>query len=63
MAILAPYAPDDPLLAQLIADLRQQDEIVIERLPGETCHDGPPADRQLTYRQGQWGIEIFSKDG
>lgn len=63
MAILAPYAPEDPGLTQLIADLRQQGEIVIEQLPGETRYDGPPADRQLCNRQGQWRIEIFNKDG
>ncbi|HQO29274.1 MAG TPA: ATP phosphoribosyltransferase regulatory subunit, partial [Accumulibacter sp.] len=63
MAILAPYAPEDGALAMQIADLRHRGEIVIERLPGEAAYDGPPADRQLCCRQGEWRVEVLNKDG
>ncbi len=63
MAILAPYAPEDGALAMQITDLRHRGEIVIERLPGEAAYDGPPADRQLCCRQGEWRVEVLNKDG
>ncbi|HMW16401.1 MAG TPA: ATP phosphoribosyltransferase regulatory subunit [Accumulibacter sp.] len=62
-AILAPYAPQDTVLRLTIAELRQQGEIVIERLPGDTDDVRPSVDRQLICRQGQWLVEDLNRNG
>ena len=56
-AIIAPYADSHPLLIQVIAALREQGEIVVELLPGETHVEGLVCDRQLVECNGQWIIE------
>ncbi len=56
-AILAPYAGDDTLLAARITELRTQNEVVVERLPGEQNFEGPQCDRELVARNGQWIIQ------
>lgn len=62
-AILAPSTAADPALRQTIAALRQQGQIVVELLPGETDSEGPLCDRRLVDRDGQWQIEIINRDG
>ncbi|MBI4740556.1 MAG: ATP phosphoribosyltransferase regulatory subunit [Betaproteobacteria bacterium] len=56
-AIIAPYATGDPALTRLIASLREQGEIVVELLPGETGVEGVPCDRCIVRRDGQWLVE------
>jgi len=56
-AIIAPYAVSAPVLIQVIAALREQGEIVVELLPGETHVEGLVCDRQLVEYNGQWIIE------
>lgn len=60
-AILAPHA-DNGQLAQHVAALRAQGEIVVELLPGETACEGPPCDRKLARVGGQWIIEAINED-
>ena len=59
-AILAPAAAAQTTLAAAIAALRAQGEIVVERLPAETCSEGPRCDRQLVERDGQWLVEAIT---
>lgn len=59
--ILAPAGTGDTVLAARIAELREQGEIVVQLLPGETHCEGPVCDRILVWRDGQWKIE--SKTG
>lgn len=59
-AILAPYRAADAELASLIATLREQGEIVVASLPGESVSEGPVCDRQLAERSGKWIIEAIS---
>ena len=61
-AILASYAGHDKLLAAHIAALREQGEIVVELLPGETACEGPVCDRKLVQVGGQWIIEAIQED-
>jgi ATP phosphoribosyltransferase regulatory subunit len=59
-AIQAPYAGADPVLAARIAELRNQDEVVVELLPGETNSEGPQCDRKLVAGNGQWIIQALN---
>jgi ATP phosphoribosyltransferase regulatory subunit len=59
-AILAPFAAIDSVLAARIAELREQGEIVVERLPGETLCEGPLCNRNLVEYKGQWIIQDIS---
>lgn len=59
-AILAPFAGSDSDLAERIAELREQGEIVVERLPGETLCEGPLCDRRLVESKGQWITQEIS---
>ncbi len=61
-AILASYAGHYKLLAAHIAALREQGEIVVELLPGETACEGPMCDRKLVQVGGQWIIEAIQED-
>ncbi len=61
-SIIAPYAAGDLALTQAIASLREQGEIVVELLPGETCIEGLLCDRQLLERGGRWILEVFNGD-
>ena len=61
-AILASYAGHDRQLAGHIAALREQGEIVVELLPGETACEGPFCDRKLAQVGGQWIIEAIQED-
>ena len=61
-AILAAWAGHDKTLAALIASLREQGEIVVELLPGETACEGPLCDRKLVQIGGQWIIEAIQED-
>jgi ATP phosphoribosyltransferase regulatory subunit len=63
-AILAPSsAISCAMLARAIAALREQGEIVVERLPGEVASEGPPCDRQLVDSDGQWRLEAINRNG
>jgi ATP phosphoribosyltransferase regulatory subunit len=59
-AILAPHAAGNTGLAKLVATLRQQGEVVVEMLPGETRSEGPQCDRQLSECNGQWIIQAIT---
>jgi len=65
-AILAPYASSSPdaavncALAARITALREQGEVVVELLPGESGSEGPLCDRQLIESQGQWVIQALN---
>jgi ATP phosphoribosyltransferase regulatory subunit len=59
-AILAPCAGTDPALAARIAELRGQDEVVVELLPGEADSEGPRCDRKLVAGNGQWIIQALN---
>ncbi len=61
-AVLAPNAGHDKLLAAHIAALREQGEIVVELLPGETACEGPLCDRKLAQVGGHWIIEAIQED-
>ncbi len=61
-AILAPYAANNKMLAAHIAALRDQGEIVVELLPGETACEGPACDRKLAALGEQWIIEAIQED-
>lgn len=60
--ILACCAGRDKTLAAQIDALRQQGEIVVELLPGETACEGPLCDRKLVLVGGQWIIEAIQED-
>lgn len=60
-AILAPCAANDAALAKLISTLREQGELVVELLPGESCIEGPLCDRHLHEVDGQWVIEAINR--
>jgi ATP phosphoribosyltransferase regulatory subunit len=57
-AILAPAAgADDKALAQTVATLREQGEIVVQLLPGESAwHDEFIFDRELVHQGQQWVV-------
>jgi len=59
-AILAPHAGTDLALAARIAVLRDQNEVVVELLPGETISEGPQCDRKLVSCNGQWIIQALN---
>lgn len=61
-AILAPYAGHDAQLAARISALREEGEIVVELLPGETACEGPRCDRKLVRIGAQWIIEAIQED-
>ena len=61
-AILAPHAAHDGKLAAHIAALREQGEIVVELLPGETACEGPVCDRKLAQVGEHWIIEAIQED-
>jgi len=61
-AILAPSAAHDGKLAAHIAALREQGEIVVELLPGETACEGPVCDRKLAQVGEHWIIEAIQED-
>lgn len=61
-AVLAPYAGKDKALAAHIAGLREQGEIVVEMLPGETACEGPVCDRKLAQVGEHWIIEAIQED-
>jgi ATP phosphoribosyltransferase regulatory subunit len=61
-AILAPPAEHDGKLAALIAALREQGEVVVELLPGETACEGPVCDRKLVQTGEHWIMETIQED-
>jgi ATP phosphoribosyltransferase regulatory subunit len=61
-AILAPYAGHDRALSAHIAALREQGEVVVELLPGETACEGPFCDRKLALAGEHWIIEAIQED-
>ncbi|HRH14383.1 MAG TPA: ATP phosphoribosyltransferase regulatory subunit [Azonexus sp.] len=61
-AILAPHGDHDGKLAAHIAALREQGEIVVELLPGETACEGPVCDRKLALVGEHWIIEAIQED-
>ncbi len=61
-AVLAPQAAHDGKLAAYIVALRDQGEIVVELLPGETACEGPVCDRKLVQVGEQWIIETIQED-
>jgi ATP phosphoribosyltransferase regulatory subunit len=61
-AILAPHAGHDVRLTAHIAALREQGEIVIQLLPGETACEGPVCDRKLALVGEHWIIEAIQED-
>lgn len=56
-AILAPHSNQNAALASCVATLRQQGEIVVELLPGETGSEGPHCDRHLVECNGSWIVQ------
>lgn len=61
-AILAPHAGHDHQIAGHIAALREQGEVVVELLPGETASEGPLCDRKLVRLGEHWVIEAIQED-
>jgi ATP phosphoribosyltransferase regulatory subunit len=61
-AILAPSALLDQALALKITALREQGEIVVQLLPGETACEGPFCDRKLVQVGEHWIIEAIQED-
>lgn len=61
-AILAPHAGHDHQIAGHIAALREQGEVVVELLPGETACEGPQCDRKLVRLGEHWVIEAIQED-
>lgn len=59
-AICAPYSVGIPALAEKIAALRAQGEIVVELLPGDKQTEGPACDRHLVERGGEWTIQALN---
>ena len=56
-AILAPWSSDEKL-AQMVATLRSQGEVVIQLLPGhEQDGDEFSCDRQLVQESGGWVVQ------
>ena len=56
-AIQADYSASNPSLASRILALREEGEIVVELLPGESGCEGPLCDRRLVKCNGQWIIQ------
>ena len=61
-AILAPYSAKNSALADRIAALRAQGEVVVELLPGESGSEGPLCDRRLVENNGQWVTQVINRD-
>jgi ATP phosphoribosyltransferase regulatory subunit len=63
-AVLAPADHiDDSALAQTVAQLRAQGEVVVQLLPGETaCHDEFTFDRKLVKQGQQWVIRTIKSN-
>lgn len=61
-AILAPSVGDDPHLAACVEALRDEGEVVVELLPGESACEGPFCDRKLTRVGEHWIIEAIQED-
>ncbi|MGB4674381.1 MAG: ATP phosphoribosyltransferase regulatory subunit [Azovibrio sp.] len=61
-AILAPHVGHDARLADHIAALREQGEVVVELLPGETACESPRCDRKLVCLGEHWIIEAINED-
>ncbi|RIX46747.1 MAG: ATP phosphoribosyltransferase regulatory subunit [Rhodocyclales bacterium GT-UBC] len=61
-AILAPSVLHDQALASKIFALREQGEIVVQMLPGETACEGPFCDRKLVLVGEHWIIEAIQED-
>jgi ATP phosphoribosyltransferase regulatory subunit len=61
-AILAPHAGHDTRLAAHISALREQGEVVVQLLPGETACEGPVCDRKLALVGEHWIIEAIQED-
>ncbi|MFT3847176.1 MAG: ATP phosphoribosyltransferase regulatory subunit [Propionivibrio sp.] len=59
-AILSPYSASNTQLASIVADLREQGEVVVELLPGEVLNEGPVCDRRLVNCNGQWIIQAIN---
>jgi len=59
-AILSPYSATSPALAVVVKELREQGEVVVELLPGETLNEGPMCDRRLVNCDGQWVIQAIN---
>ena len=59
-AILSSYSAAAPALATVVKELRQQGEVVVELLPGETLNEGPVCNRQLVNCNGQWVIQAIN---
>jgi ATP phosphoribosyltransferase regulatory subunit len=56
--VLAPYAPNDPVLQRRIAALRARGTAVIVELPGHADTRGESGcDRRLVRREGKWLLE------
>ncbi len=60
--ILAPSALHDQALALKISALREQGEVVVQLLPGETACEGPFCDRKLVQVGEHWIIEAIQED-
>ncbi|MGE5386938.1 MAG: ATP phosphoribosyltransferase regulatory subunit [Betaproteobacteria bacterium] len=56
-AIEAPYGGSDRQLAERIAALRADGEVVVERLPGQIACEGPRCGRRLVRSGDQWLIQ------
>ncbi len=61
-AVLAPHIGKDARLAAHVAALREQGEIIVELLPGETACEGPLCDRKLVLVGEHWIIEAIQED-
>ena len=61
-AVLAPHIGKDARLAAHVAALREQGDIVVELLPGETACEGPLCDRKLVLVGEHWIIEAIQED-
>ena len=61
-AILAPYVAGNRALAERVAALREQGEVVVEQLPGTSGSEGPLCDRRLVESEGQWITQAINKD-
>lgn len=58
--IIVPASEMNPGLAAYVAALREQGEVVVELLPGETRSEGLLCDRCLVERNGEWIIQAIN---
>ncbi len=61
-AILAPYCGADSVLAARISALREQGNVVVELLPGESFSEGPCCEQRLVECNGQWITQAINLD-